>query len=53
MNDLTELYRQKGELTTRIEIAQAKLRAVNESIVNFINSQNGKKEENVISREKK
>ena len=37
--NLDELYKQKGELVTQIEIAQAKLQAVNQNIVKIINSE--------------
>lgn len=35
--NIEELYKQKGELLTTIEIAQAKLRAVNEQIIKLLN----------------
>ena len=37
---LSELYTVKGELTTQIEIAQARLQSVNQQIVGLINKQN-------------
>lgn len=38
---LDELYRLKGQLTTEIEIAQARLQQVNKQIVDLINQQEG------------
>jgi hypothetical protein len=35
--ELEQLYRQKGELVTQLEIAQAKLQQVNQQIVEIIN----------------
>ncbi|OQB10449.1 MAG: hypothetical protein BWY21_00370 [Parcubacteria group bacterium ADurb.Bin216] len=43
---LEELYKLKGELLTNIEIAQAKLQAVNKQIVALLNGLNNKIEEN-------
>lgn len=42
---LDELYKIKGQLTTEIEIAQAKLQQVNKQIVELINKQIKKTEE--------
>lgn len=42
--ELSELYRLKGELTTTIEVSQAKLREINQQIVNALNSEPKAKE---------
>lgn len=39
--NINELYRIKGQLTTEIEIAQAKLQQVNKQIIDLINQQEG------------
>lgn len=36
--NLEDLYKQKGELLTTIEISQAKLRSVNDKIVGLLNN---------------
>ena len=40
-DDLQGLYTQKGQLTTEIEIAQARLQFVNQQISNIYNKQRG------------
>lgn len=44
---LDELYKMKGQLTTEIEIAQAKLQQVNKQIVELINAVRSKDIESV------
>lgn len=36
---MDELYKQKGELVTTIEIAQAKLQSVNSKIIEIMNNE--------------
>lgn len=43
--NMDELYKAKGQLTTEIEIAQAKLQQVNKLIIDSINQQAEKKAE--------
>lgn len=38
---LEDLFKIKGQLTTEIEIAQAKLQQVNKQIIDLINQQEG------------
>ncbi len=38
--DVKELYAQKGEIVTRLEILQAQLQNINKQIVDAINLQN-------------
>jgi prefoldin subunit 5 len=37
MNDLNDLYRQKGELITQLELLQARLNQVNQAIAEEMN----------------
>ena len=38
MNELSDLYRQKGELITQLELIQAKLGQVNQAIARALNN---------------
>lgn len=37
---LVQLYGEKGQVTTELEIGQAKLREINQQIINLLNGQN-------------